>query len=313
MILFCGIPSEPPLHLAIDAARSLGLNFEVLSQRDFDRAGIEVRFSSRGVEGTLDACGRRHRLEDFTGVYVRLMDPAHLPESNGIAGSQKVRESIEQARSRVFHGLFCEWLEAAPARVLNRLTAMASNMSKPLQAQAIGDCGFRVPPTLVTNDPAEAIAFLKEHPRAIYKSVSSVRSIVREAQATDVRRIARVALLATQFQAYVPGPDLRVHVIGRRIFATEVASEAIDYRYAGREGLDARLRPSTLSRSLKERCIALSESLELPFCGIDLRLASRDDAFCFEVNPSPAYSFYEEATGQPIAAALAAYLAGNRE
>jgi hypothetical protein len=33
------------------------------------------------------------------------------------------------------------------------------------------------------------------------------------------------------------------------------------------------------------------------------------DAYCLEVNPSPAFSYYEDSTGQPIAAALAAYLA----
>jgi hypothetical protein len=30
--------------------------------------------------------------------------------------------------------------------------------------------------------------------------------------------------------------------------------------------------------------------------------------YCFEVNPSPAYSYYESHTGQPISAALARYL-----
>jgi hypothetical protein len=32
---------------------------------------------------------------------------------------------------------------------------------------------------------------------------------------------------------------------------------------------------------------------------------------CFEVNPSPAYSYYQELTGAPISDALVRYLAGH--
>ena len=48
----------------------------------------------------------------------------------------------------------------------------------------------------------------------------------------------------------------------------------------------------------------------LDFAGIDLRITPDGETYCFEVNPSPAYSAFEEATGQPISLALARYLAG---
>jgi len=47
----------------------------------------------------------------------------------------------------------------------------------------------------------------------------------------------------------------------------------------------------------------------LGFAGIDLRRTPDGELICFEVNPSPAFSYYEAQTGQPIAEALAAYLA----
>jgi len=50
----------------------------------------------------------------------------------------------------------------------------------------------------------------------------------------------------------------------------------------------------------------------LAVAGIDLRRTPEDEWYCFEVNPSPAFSFYEEATHQPIAEAIAALLAGGR-
>jgi hypothetical protein len=50
--------------------------------------------------------------------------------------------------------------------------------------------------------------------------------------------------------------------------------------------------------------MALAEKL----CSYDLKVAPAGEIFCFEVNPSPAFSFYEANTGQPIAGSLARYL-----
>jgi glutathione synthase/RimK-type ligase-like ATP-grasp enzyme len=49
---------------------------------------------------------------------------------------------------------------------------MASNHSKPYQAQLITKAGFDVPDTLVTNDPDRALAFRSRHKKVIYKSIS---------------------------------------------------------------------------------------------------------------------------------------------
>ncbi|MFC7543867.1 hypothetical protein ACFQU2_36610 [Siccirubricoccus deserti] len=43
--------------------------------------------------------------------------------------------------------------------------------------------------------------------------------------------------------------------------------------------------------------------------GIDLKRRRDGSWVCFEVNPSPGFSWFEAATGQPIAAAIAALLA----
>jgi len=53
----------------------------------------------------------------------------------------------------------------------------------------------------------------------------------------------------------------------------------------------------------------LSAALGLDFAGIDLKLTDEGEVYCFEVNPCPAFSYYEHSTGQPIAHAIACYLA----
>jgi glutathione synthase/RimK-type ligase-like ATP-grasp enzyme len=52
------------------------------------------------------------------------------------------------------------------------------------------------------------------------------------------------------------------------------------------------------------------QGLGLAFSGIDLRIAPDRSVYCFEVNPSPVYSYYESHTGQAISLALARYVAG---
>lgn len=54
--------------------------------------------------------------------------------------------------------------------------------------------------------------------------------------------------------------------------------------------------------------LTLAELTELPLAGIDLRRTADNEWYCFEINPSPGFSYYENATGQPIADAIAGLL-----
>lgn len=310
MILFCGIPSEPPLALAIQAAEALGLEHVVYNQRHarFNDVVVDVRDGC--VTGAIWMWEREYRLEQFRGVYTRLVESAALPESQSRGRHAPDPRAVEKAT--FMDGILGQWLEVAECPVLNRAAAAASNGSKPYQAQLIAASGFRVPATLVTNDPAEVRAFARTHGRVIYKSTSSVRSIVQElAPDTSDAALARVRSLPTQFQELVAGTDVRVHVVGDALFATEICSAATDYRYAGRDGLDVAMTTITLPGDVADRCVSLARRLALPFCGIDLKRTAAGEYVCFEVNPSPAYSYYQEHTGQPIAQAVVCYLAGQ--
>jgi glutathione synthase/RimK-type ligase-like ATP-grasp enzyme len=110
------------------------------------------------------------------------------------------------------------WLELTSTLVINRLTAMAVNNSKPLQACLIRSLGFVIPGTLITTDSSTAQEFWEKHSRVIYKSISSVRSIVSRLTPEHVRRLDDIACCPTQFQRYIPGNDHRVHVAGDEVF-----------------------------------------------------------------------------------------------
>lgn len=309
MILICGIPSEPPVRLAIEAAQAAGTPHAIVHQRQAAHLDMVLDVDADAIDGWIELAGERLPLASLTGAYVRLVDPATLPELR--PRGRRPPDPRQAARSTAFHSVLSEWLEIAPCRVCNRAAAMASNLSKPYQAQAIEACGFDVPETLVTSHPDEARSFLERYPDAVYKSVSSIRSIVRSMDARRMGELDRIRRIATQFQERVPGTDVRVHVVGSEVFATEIRSGAVDYRYAGRDGLEARLTATSLPDAVAARCIALADSLDLPFCGIDLRRRPDGRWTCFEANPSPAFSYYQEHTGQPIADALIDFLSGS--
>jgi glutathione synthase/RimK-type ligase-like ATP-grasp enzyme len=199
-------------------------------------------------------------------------------------------------------------LEIAPGRIVNRSDPQGSNGSKPYQAQLILKYGFRVPETIITNDPELVLAFQREHGTLIYKSISGIRSIVKALDEEDLGRLEDIRWCPVQFQALVPGNDVRVHVVDREVFPTEIVSDKVDYRYASRNGGSAELRAIELAPDIAEQCVALTRGLGLAFAGIDLKITPDGEIFCFEVNPCPAFSFYEANTEQPIARAVARYL-----
>jgi glutathione synthase/RimK-type ligase-like ATP-grasp enzyme len=189
--------------------------------------------------------------------------------------------------------------------VVNRVAGGISNNSKPYQALLLRRAGLRVPPTLVTNDAEAARAFVSAHGAVIYKSLSGIRSIVRRLEPADLSRLDLLRHGPAQFQAYVPGDNVRVHTVGDRVFAVRVHSEAVDYRYAHRDGLDMEMERSSLPRTIQDACVAVARDLDLPLAGIDLKQTPDGEWYCFEVNPCPGFLYYERHSGLPISAALA--------
>jgi hypothetical protein len=306
-VLLIGIPSESPIALVRQQLVEMGIPHVMASQRAFDRTPFWYEIVRGEVRGAISVGGMEYPLESIAGVYTRMMDDQRLPEVAGAPDGSPLR-----ARARAWHAAVSHWCEIAPARVVNRIAAMGSNASKPFQAQVILRHGFRTPETLITSDPDLARAFLQEHGRVVFKSISGIRSIVRELDATALARLGQIRWCPVQFQQFVDGQNVRVHVVGDQVFGTAITTEATDYRYARRDGLEAAaLEAIEVTDELAERCVALATDLDLPFAGIDVKVTPDEEVYCFEVNPSPAYAYYESHTGQPISLALSRYLAGQ--
>jgi RimK-like ATP-grasp domain len=307
MILLCGIPTESPMALVSEALERKRMPYVVLNQRKFSIMKLKLEITGGQPSGKLQLNGDCYRLDDFSGVFTRLMDYRFLPELKDAPP-----DSPQRLVCRNLFDTLTRWAEITPARVVNRIAPMGSNFSKPYQAQLIQRYGFEVPETLITNDPELVRQFRAQHGKVIYKSISGVRSIVQTLTDDDMDRLENIRWCPTQFQAFVEGTNVRVHTVGKQVFATAIKTEATDYRYAERQSGDhAELREVELSAELAEMCLKLTEGLGLAIAGIDLKVTPDNRVYCFEVNPSPAFSYYEANTGQPISSAVADYLAGH--
>jgi hypothetical protein len=317
MILVVGIADETPVALVMEALEAIGANFRLFDQRRVSEADIALEIGDAGRDGSVDGrvtiAGETIPLNEITGLYLRPMDDELLP---GIAALPP--KSTARCHCRRFHELLLRYADIMPGRVLNRPSDMASNQSKPFQAQGIRAAGFEIPETLITNDPSAARAFIElawaEGGDIIYKSASGVRSIVQKVDQNDLPRLDRIRWCPTQFQRLVAGTDVRVHVIGLTVLATAIISDATDYRYAARQtGVEPKIECIELDAHLRARCVRLAQHFALPLSGIDLRRTPDGRYVCFEVNPSPAFSFYEQRAGVPVASSIARYLAGESD
>ena len=298
VVLLWGVGNEGPMAAVRRELEALGVPIFEVDQRDAPETGIELDVG-RDIAGEIRVRHKRVDVAQISAVYLRPYDLA--PEISEGDVARRHRVVLEHA--------MVTWTRITPALVVNRPQAMAANDSKPSQMEQIRALGFRVPETLLTTDPDAARDFWERHGDVIYKSLSGTRSIVSRLRPEHAGRLADVSCCPTQFQEYVPGRDYRVHVAGDELFASEILSGVDDYRYPGRHPVV--ILACSIPEEVAARCRNLARATRLPVAGIDLRRTPDGEWYCFEVNPSPAFTYYEERTGQPIARAVARFLAGG--
>jgi hypothetical protein len=299
-VLLWGLPSDPPISAVRDALQQMGCDVVMLDQHAVHETEVELVVGSK-MEASLHFGSEIFDLAEVTALYLRPHDSRGLPTvANSGEGSDLWHHAL-----RIQDALL-SWADLTPALVLNRPSDMAANNSKPFQSSWIKSLGFESPDTLITTDPEAALDFWKQHQRVIYKSISGVRSIVSRLTEEHMRRFDNIASCPTQFQEYISGTEYRVHVVGEEIFACKIISDSDDYRYST-ERVD--IHSCDLPSEVAARCRTLAKSMHLPIAGLDLRRTLEGHWYCFEVNPSPGFTWFEATTRQPVAMAVARLLA----
>ena len=297
MIIVCGVKSEQPIALLLSALRRKGVDYLLINQSDLFRSiRLRWKLSQDGISGKIKVGPEVVDVKEIRSVYQRFMSIDQIPVP------PNKPEYIGHTRSVLLS--LIDLFDIIPARIVNRRRSMMSNNSKPYQSILIRKAGFSIPDTLITNVPDEANDYVDKHTHVIYKSISAIRSTVKKVDNEDKERFKNLVFLPTQFQKMISGDNVRVHVVGDKVFATKINTTVIDYRYAHIENENPEFEVYQLSPQLEKMCVDLTENLGLLFSGIDLIITNKE-TYCLEVNTSPAYSYYQQRTGQPISEALA--------
>lgn len=187
---------------------------------------------------------------------------------------------------------------------------------KAFQLRVAAEIGLAVPRTLITSDPDRARAFIESHGlgRTIFKTFSATHAIWRETRLIRKEEMAvldAVRLAPVIFQEYVPAEvDLRVTVVGDRLFPAAIHSQSTDYPVDFRMSLgQARTEPAELPADVCCQLMGLMNRLGLVYGAIDMRRTPQGEYVFLEINTAGEFLFIEERTGQPISRALAEWLA----
>src|SRR6266496_840562 len=297
MVLLWGLTEDPPMNMVYTELKKMGAPVFFLNHADIGDTELFLNFFDQ-PSGYIDIYDRKVNLQDIKSAYFRPYDFKQYPEFLGDKTNNETLRKIFLKES-----LMWSWAELTDKIVINKPSASASNFSKPFQTELIKQFGFQIPETLITTEINSFEKFLQKNKTVIYKSISCTRSIVKKIIINDNIDLSAIENCPVQFQKWIEGINYRVHVVGDNVFTCKILSEGIDYRYSA-----AIIEPAEIPSTIIANCITLTKELKMELSGIDLLLSTSNDWYCFEVNPSPAFSYYEVHSGLKIARGIAEYL-----
>jgi glutathione synthase/RimK-type ligase-like ATP-grasp enzyme len=296
-------------HLAGDGRRVLLLNLAELP----GRATLSIDYDGRG-RARIDyarASGETFALDEVQSVWWRR---PQVPDLSAVTDPQ-VNLFTANEWNEAINGLW----QLLDVPWMNNPNHDDAASRKARQLRVAAEIGLKVPRTLITSDPGRARRFIAElgPGRVVYKTFSCTHTIWRETRllrAEDLELIETVRFAPVIFQEFVPAAcDVRVTAIGGRLFAAQIKSAerpgSVDFRMSVG---DAELAAIELPGDLADMLRALLKRLGLVYGAIDLRRTPEGEYYFFEVNTAGEFLFVEDRTGQPIARALADWLAEPR-
>lgn len=258
--------------------------------------------------------GQSFYLDAVTAAYFRRPEAPIVPD---IAGTEAVRIYCAAEWTAILKTL----IGRMEGRWFNDPATIVRAEDKPRQLLAAQKLGFRIPETVITNDPIAARAFAAERNvvakplrhalledegpgRAMFTSRLNVDELGPDASISAAPVILQAEV--------VKEVDLRVTVIDDRVFAVAIHSQAhlettVDWRRGVRP--DLRHEVVTLPNDIEDRCVAITRALDLRFGAIDLICDRMGGYWFLEINPNGQWAWIENRTGLPIASAIVDALA----
>lgn len=289
---------------------------------DVDRFPASMRLSASidvvpgSARRTLHDAAGSIELDAVRAVWMRRLWPAALDD--------ELDASLREGCRREAHAALLGWLDGLhDRRMVNAIAAEQAAENKLRQLRVARSLGLEIPRTLVTNDPAEVVAFYDRlGGRMVTKMLTPLSqsmsgrghfvhtSVVEQADLDALEGLRHSPMV---FQEHVAKHhELRVAIVatpdGGRCLAGAIdagQSEAgrVDWRKAATT--QATWQPATLPDEVAARLLDLVRALGLVYGAADVIVTPDGRHVFLEVNPAGEWGMLERDAGLPIAAALA--------
>ena len=245
-------------------------------------------------------------LDDITTIWWRR--PQNFKVDNDILDS-RLKKFTEKEWWASIGGI----IQSFNCRVVNNIAAQNRANYKLLQLKVANEVGLLIPKTLITNSTLKAEKFIIENNYdVIYKAQTGAEYHMGETRKIDMRAMKLLDLVnicPVQFQEHIPAKfDIRVTIIGRKIFATKILSQNSIPNIDWRLDLMVPTENMELDEVISGKLITLMDKLNLDYGAIDLRMKPNGDIVFFEVNTSGQYLFCEDPVKMSITRALCEHL-----
>ena len=321
MILILTNSSDGHSDVVTDSLRSKGIKFVRFDTDTFPlKVGTALHFSNSTEKSYLQVGQDRLDLARVCCVWYRRPVPPSLSEIDDVENRKFATSESSHVLKALWHLLgHCFWVNPYES------TGIAEY--KPYQLSVARKIGLRIPRTLMTNDPAEALAFFDHcDGNVVYKTFTPSFRENKDGRplgiyTTRVRRediesrALAIRLAPCIFQEYVPKSiELRVTVMGQAIFTAQIDSQKSarardDWR---RYDCDRSLyKPYELPAKVENKIRELMSQLHLVFGCIDLIVTPDQDFVFLEINPNGQWYWVEMLTGMRMLESFTNLLTGR--
>ena len=323
MILIISYPQSSPSYRQTQALiRELNRigrhDVQIVELSDFPmRMHLNMSYNSSGENRYRLhlADGSQIYLEEVSAVWWHHSQPfAELIEFPTALDNPAHRHFAIREAETAFRGLW----QTSSALWINDIQREEAASHKSWQLNLARELGLTIPDTLITNSPEAARQYWSQYPgEIIYKAFHSNNKIrrweTRLLKPEEEALAQSIQLTPVIFQRYVPVLyDLRITIVGDRIFAAELHTQQGNYQVDVRLNHNMPCYPHTLPADVAQKLLTLMERLGLEYGAIDMRLTPDGDYVFLEINPNGYYFYIEEATGMPISRTLAQRLSQGR-
>lgn len=279
MICLIGLSRDPTIMHTIAAAEYFGIKYTFFDLSKFSRIG-EYEWDFHKNCGFISDGENKLQFPNsqITGIYVRLIDTSFR--------NKKSERKLMSVRVQAIAAI----LRIIDLNVINRPAHDISNSSKVYHLQILKSCGFRIPPSLLTNSECFIKDYLKPNEEYIFKGSSSEKTIVSKLNKKDKDRFFALKESPVLFQRFIKGYDIRSHLIGGKFYTELIKSEGVDYRFSKDKKYFDEIE---LPEKVQENCLKYKEISGLDFIGFDFKVTNENEYYIMEANPMPGYESYD--------------------